>query len=66
MMPSLAVQFISAKEKYTAPINWTQITPAPCVGSKTSGMNRAKMPASPRTILLDVINNFVFMKYLNS
>jgi hypothetical protein len=33
------------------------------VDSKTSGAKRAKIPASPRIILLDVINIFVFISF---
>jgi len=36
------------------------VTNVPSTASTTSGTNRAKIPASPRTRLLDVINIFGF------
>ena len=65
MALSFAVQFIIAMEKYNAPINWIKADKgsdigAPIIPSKTSGVNKANIPASASVRLLVVINNFVF------
>ena len=65
MALSFAVQFIIAMEKYNAPISWIKTDKGFAIGtpsnaSRTSGANKANIPARASIRLLDVINNFVF------